>query len=164
MPTAKRKMTSDAIEILHRRYYDGHPERLAELEEARASAAVARAAYELRTKARLSQRQLARRARQRERPALRLPGRVFTLRTAPTVETFDSRTALILCLLRQGVEPNENGHRSILLAVEDDLRSRHRVQTSPVSLPPRPDVGQLTFDRSTPSVRDGARRNRGIRL
>ena len=54
-------MTSDAVEILHRRYYEGHPERLAELEAARASAAVARAAYELRTKARLSQDELARR-------------------------------------------------------------------------------------------------------
>lgn len=61
MPTRKRKATSDAVEILHRRYYEGHPERLAELEEARASAAIARTAYELRTKARLSQHDLARR-------------------------------------------------------------------------------------------------------
>ncbi|MFQ5665037.1 MAG: helix-turn-helix domain-containing protein [Candidatus Binatia bacterium] len=60
MPT-KRKVTSDALEILHRRFYEGQPERLAALEAARASAAVARAAYELRTKAKLSQRQLARR-------------------------------------------------------------------------------------------------------
>ncbi len=61
MPTTKRKTTSDAVEILHRRFSAGRPERLAELEEARASAAVARAAYELRTKAKLSQRELARR-------------------------------------------------------------------------------------------------------
>ena len=61
MPTRKRKMTSDAVEILHRRYYDGHPERLAQLEAARASAAIARTVYELRTKARLSQDELARR-------------------------------------------------------------------------------------------------------
>jgi DNA-binding XRE family transcriptional regulator len=61
MPTKKRKTTSDAVEILHRRYYEGHPERLAELEAARASAAIARTAYELRTKARLSQDELARR-------------------------------------------------------------------------------------------------------
>jgi len=61
MPTKKRKMTSDAGEILHRRYYEGHPERLAELEAARTSAAIARTAYELRTKARLSQAELARR-------------------------------------------------------------------------------------------------------
>ncbi len=54
MPTAKRKTTSDAVEILHRRFYEGRPERLAELEEARA-------AYKLRTKAKLSQRELARR-------------------------------------------------------------------------------------------------------
>ncbi len=61
MPTAKRKTTSDAVEILHRRFYKGRPERLAELEAARASAAVARTAYALRTKAKLSQRELARR-------------------------------------------------------------------------------------------------------
>ena len=61
MPTKKRKMTSDAVEILHQRYYEGHPERLAGLEAARASAAIARMAYELRTKARLSQNELARR-------------------------------------------------------------------------------------------------------
>ena len=61
MPSRKRKMTSDAVEILHRRYYEGHPERLAELEAARASAAIARTVYELRTKARLSQAELAER-------------------------------------------------------------------------------------------------------
>ena len=61
MPTKKRKMTSDAVEILHGRYYEGHSERLVELEAARASAAIARTAYELRTKARLSQGELARR-------------------------------------------------------------------------------------------------------
>ncbi len=60
MPT-KRTMTSDAVGILQRRYYEGRPERLAELEAARASAAIARMAYELRTKARLSQAELARR-------------------------------------------------------------------------------------------------------
>ena len=61
MPTKKPKTTSDAVEILHRRYYEGHPERLAELEAARASAAIARTVYELRTKARLSRSELARR-------------------------------------------------------------------------------------------------------
>jgi len=61
MPTMKSQTTSDAVEILHRRYFEGQPERLAELEAARASAAIARTAYELRTKARLSQGELARR-------------------------------------------------------------------------------------------------------
>src|SRR6266446_10546427 len=55
----KRKPTTDAIEILHRRYYEGKPERIAALEEARANDAVARKIYELRTKAGLTQRQLA---------------------------------------------------------------------------------------------------------
>lgn len=57
--TTKRKPTTDAIEILHRRYYEGKPERLRELEEARMEDEVARKIYALRTKAGLSQRELA---------------------------------------------------------------------------------------------------------
>ena len=57
--TKKRKPTMDAVEILDRRYYEGKPARLAALEEARANNAVARKIYELRTKAGLSQRELA---------------------------------------------------------------------------------------------------------
>jgi DNA-binding XRE family transcriptional regulator len=57
--TKKRKRTKDAIEILDRRYYEGKPERVAALEEARANDAVARKIYGLRTKAGLTQRQLA---------------------------------------------------------------------------------------------------------
>src|SRR5436309_5545309 len=55
----KRKPTRDAVEILDRRYYRGNRERLSDLEEARANDAVARKIYELRTKAGLTQRQLA---------------------------------------------------------------------------------------------------------
>ncbi|HLN27138.1 MAG TPA: XRE family transcriptional regulator [Gemmataceae bacterium] len=57
--TKKRKPTSDAVEIMHRRYYEGRPDRIAALEEARANDEVARKIYELRTKTGLSQRQLA---------------------------------------------------------------------------------------------------------
>src|SRR5271154_1658061 len=53
------KNTTDAVEILHRRYYEGRPERIAQLEQIRADDAVARKIYDLRTKAGLSQRQLA---------------------------------------------------------------------------------------------------------
>ena len=56
---AKRKPKSDALEILHRRYYEGHPERLASLEEERANLDVACKIYDLRTKADLTQRELA---------------------------------------------------------------------------------------------------------
>ena len=55
----KRKPTTDAVEILHRRYFEGKPEMLAMLEEGRANDEVARKIYELRTKAGLTQRQLA---------------------------------------------------------------------------------------------------------
>jgi DNA-binding XRE family transcriptional regulator len=55
----KRKPTKDAVEILERRYYEGKPERRAELEEARANDAVARKLHKLRTEAGLTQRQLA---------------------------------------------------------------------------------------------------------
>lgn len=57
----KRKRTTDAIEILHRRYFEGKPEMLALLEEARAEDEVARKICELRTQAGLSQRELAKR-------------------------------------------------------------------------------------------------------
>jgi DNA-binding XRE family transcriptional regulator len=55
----KKKTTTDAVEILHRRYYEGKPERLAALEEARADDEVARKIYALRIQAGLTQRQLA---------------------------------------------------------------------------------------------------------
>src|SRR6059058_6105061 len=55
----KRKPATGAIQILHRRYYEGKPERVAALEEARANEAVGRKIHELRTKAGLTQRQLA---------------------------------------------------------------------------------------------------------
>jgi len=59
MPTKKRKMTSDAVEILHRRYYEGKPRRLVELEQQRADDEIARQIYELREKAGLTQKRLA---------------------------------------------------------------------------------------------------------
>ena len=55
----KKKPTTDAVEILHRRYFEVKPERLALLEEERANAEIARKIYELRTKAGLTQRELA---------------------------------------------------------------------------------------------------------
>jgi len=59
MSKTKRTPTSDAVAILHRRYYEGRPERLAELEEARANDNVARKITTLRLQAGLTQRQLA---------------------------------------------------------------------------------------------------------
>lgn len=55
----KRKATTNAIAILHRRYFDGKPERLAELEEARANQDVALRIQELREKAGMTQATLA---------------------------------------------------------------------------------------------------------
>ena len=60
MAKTKKRQTTDAVEILHRRYYAGKPERLAALESARANAQVARKIAALRTEAGLSQRELAR--------------------------------------------------------------------------------------------------------
>ncbi|MHB1556277.1 MAG: helix-turn-helix domain-containing protein [Isosphaeraceae bacterium] len=56
----KRAPTTDAIDILHKRYYEGKPERIAALEEARADDEVARKIRQLRKQAGLSQRELAR--------------------------------------------------------------------------------------------------------
>jgi DNA-binding XRE family transcriptional regulator len=53
------KTTSDAVAILHRRYFQGRPKALALLEEERANAAVGRQIYDLREEAGLTQRQLA---------------------------------------------------------------------------------------------------------
>lgn len=58
MTRRKQKPTTDALEILQRRYYDGKPERMAALAEANDE--VARKIYELRTKSGLTQRALAR--------------------------------------------------------------------------------------------------------
>ncbi len=55
----KRKRTTDAVEILHRRYFQGKPERLAELEEARANHDVALKIHALRESAGLTQAALA---------------------------------------------------------------------------------------------------------
>jgi len=58
MPKKKRAATN-AVEILHRRYYRGRPNRLAQLEEARAEDELARRVYELRDQAGLTQARLA---------------------------------------------------------------------------------------------------------
>jgi DNA-binding XRE family transcriptional regulator len=55
----KLKPTTDAVEILHRRFFEGKPERLKDLEEARANDEIARKIYQLRTSAGLTQAQLA---------------------------------------------------------------------------------------------------------
>jgi DNA-binding XRE family transcriptional regulator len=56
----QRRSTRDGIEILHRRFYEGRPERQPELEEARATAAIAQRVFALRERAGLSRRDLAR--------------------------------------------------------------------------------------------------------
>jgi len=56
---AGSKSTSDAVEVLHRRFYAGKPGRLKNLEEARANDEIARKIRALRTEAGLTQGQLA---------------------------------------------------------------------------------------------------------
>ncbi len=55
----RRKPTTDAVEIIHRRYYERRPQRTAGLAEAEANDTVARKIYELRKRAGLTQQQLA---------------------------------------------------------------------------------------------------------
>jgi len=59
MAKTKKRATTDAVQILYRRYYQGRPERVRELEEARADDSVARKLTALRLQAGLTQRQLA---------------------------------------------------------------------------------------------------------
>jgi DNA-binding XRE family transcriptional regulator len=56
---AKTRTTTDAAEILARRFFSGKPGKVALLEEERANAAIARGIYALRKKAKLTQAQLA---------------------------------------------------------------------------------------------------------
>lgn len=55
----RKKRTTDAVTIIHRRYYDGKPDRIHQLGLARSEDAIGRKIYELRTKAGMSQRELA---------------------------------------------------------------------------------------------------------
>ena len=55
----RTKGAIDAVEILHRRFYEGKPARLKNLEEARADEEIARKIHDLRTAADLIQTQLA---------------------------------------------------------------------------------------------------------
>jgi len=59
MKRTKKARTSDAVEILNRRYIQGDAKKLAALEAIRADNAVARKIHDLRTQAGLSQRELA---------------------------------------------------------------------------------------------------------
>ena len=63
MSKARKPSTTDAVEIIHGWFYEGRPARIAELEESRANAEVARTIYELRVALDLTQRELAKRAR-----------------------------------------------------------------------------------------------------
>ena len=59
MSKARKKPTRDAVEILHRRYFEGEPKMLDLLEEERQQAEIAQQIYDLRTAAGLTQRELA---------------------------------------------------------------------------------------------------------
>lgn len=59
---AKNKLNSSALDYTYKRYIKGKPEREASFEEELVNAEVARKLYDLRTKAGLSQRELAKRA------------------------------------------------------------------------------------------------------
>jgi len=54
----KKRATTDGLEVIHKRFYSGKPERIAALEEARANDQIARQIHALRTKAGLTQRDL----------------------------------------------------------------------------------------------------------
>jgi ribosome-binding protein aMBF1 (putative translation factor) len=59
--TTKRRETTDAVDIVHRRYFEGKPEMMAMLEEELVNAELSRLVYDLRTGAKLTQAQLAKR-------------------------------------------------------------------------------------------------------
>lgn len=55
----RKKPASDAVEVMHRRYFEGQPARMQALEEERANAEIARAIVVLRQQAGLTQQDLA---------------------------------------------------------------------------------------------------------
>jgi DNA-binding XRE family transcriptional regulator len=55
----RRTPTTDTIAIIHRRHYQGHPQRIADLAEAEANDTVARKIFEIRKRAGMTQQQLA---------------------------------------------------------------------------------------------------------
>ena len=57
----ERTPTTDAVEILHRRYFEGHPEMMAMLEAEEVRLDIAQQVYDLREEAGLTQKQLAER-------------------------------------------------------------------------------------------------------
>jgi ribosome-binding protein aMBF1 (putative translation factor) len=59
MRKKKPSSTTDAVEILHRRYVRGRPQAQAALEDIRLNLAIAQEIHDLRTKAGLTQKQLA---------------------------------------------------------------------------------------------------------
>lgn len=59
MAKRKKQRTADAVQILYHRYYEGRPERVRGLEEARANDSIARKLTALRLQAGMTQRQLA---------------------------------------------------------------------------------------------------------
>lgn len=59
MAKRKRKPTTDAVEIMHRRYFEGKPEMMALLEEERANLDIACKVFDLRAKAGFTQKELA---------------------------------------------------------------------------------------------------------
>ena len=59
MRKSASRTTTNALEIIHRRFYAGRPDRLAQLDEAIANDDVARKIRQLRTASHLTQRQLA---------------------------------------------------------------------------------------------------------
>lgn len=56
---ARSAKSTDGLSILYRQFYEGRPKRIAQLDEAIANDEIARKIYELRTKSRLTQKQLA---------------------------------------------------------------------------------------------------------
>ncbi|MBZ0255570.1 helix-turn-helix transcriptional regulator [bacterium] len=56
-----KKKTNDGLKIIHKRYYEGRPDRLESLQEERENAEISRKIYDLRKEAGLTQKELAER-------------------------------------------------------------------------------------------------------
>ena len=82
----RKKGTRDGVEILHRRYYAGRPDRIESLEEERTHAALARELYDLRQEAGLTQEQLATRMGTEKSVISRLESADYEGHSLPTLK------------------------------------------------------------------------------
>ncbi len=126
----KRKPTTDALEIMHRWYFVGRPDRLARLEEELANAEVARKIYDLRKKAGLTQQRLAALVGTTASVISRLEDADYAGHSLSMLRriaaALDRRVEIRFVMARKEAAPAKNGRARVRPAGRTTRRSRPR--------------------------------------